>query len=169
MNQQPLLVLHLPQAGANHSWGSSMTNCSWWVHIPDCSDNQSFPAFITLGINCWSVRCHDTCMLTNRYQVVTIPPLFRFPGYIAYRTFGSNLFVSVAWQRLFLALGNSAFPTTCHNIIQQYDTQVCNSQTFHVNQPESNVFKCIGSPRHGQETTNEGPEEVSLIFPALYI
>jgi hypothetical protein len=30
----------LPQAGANHSRGSSVTNCSWWTHISDCCDNQ---------------------------------------------------------------------------------------------------------------------------------
>jgi hypothetical protein len=40
-------------------------------------------------------------MLTDRYQVATIPPLFRLPGYLAYRTVGSNLVVSVAWQWLF--------------------------------------------------------------------
>jgi hypothetical protein len=117
-NQQLLLVLHLPQAGANHSWRTAVSNCSWWVHIPDCFNNQSFPAFITLGINCWSVRCLDTCMLTDRYEVATIPPLFRLPGYLAYRTVGSNLVVSVAWQWLFSTLDNSAFQTTCHNTIQ---------------------------------------------------
>jgi hypothetical protein len=40
MNQQPLLVLHLSQAGANHPWGSSVMNCSWWSHIPDCCDKS---------------------------------------------------------------------------------------------------------------------------------
>jgi hypothetical protein len=69
-----------------------------------------------LGINCWSVRCHDTCMLTDCYQVATIPPLFWLPGYLAYRTVGSNLVVSVAWQWLFSTLDNSASQTTCHSI-----------------------------------------------------
>jgi hypothetical protein len=41
-------------------------------------------------------------MLTDRYQVATIPPLFRLPGYLAYRTVGSKLVVSaVAWQWIF--------------------------------------------------------------------
>jgi hypothetical protein len=44
-------------------------------------------------------------------------PLFRLRGYLAYRTVGSNLVVSVAWQWIFPALGNSAFQTTCHSII----------------------------------------------------
>jgi hypothetical protein len=37
-------------------------------------------------------------MLTDRYQVATIPPLFQLPGYLAYRILGSNLVVTVAWQ-----------------------------------------------------------------------
>jgi hypothetical protein len=52
MNQQLLLVLYLSQAGANHFWGCSVTNCSWWVHIPDCCDNQCFTHFIVSANHC---------------------------------------------------------------------------------------------------------------------
>jgi hypothetical protein len=59
-------------------------------------------------------------MLTDRYQVATIPPLFWLPGYLAYRTVGSNLVVSIAWQWLFYTLDNSAFQTTCHSMIDEF-------------------------------------------------
>jgi hypothetical protein len=61
-------------------------------------------------------------------------PLFRLRGYLAYRTVGSNLVVSVAWQLVFPALGNSAFQTTWHNIIcgTSLGTSVCedNNRSF---------------------------------------
>jgi hypothetical protein len=62
--------------------------------------------------------------------VATIPPLFRLPGYLAYRTVGSNLVLSVAWHWLFSTLDNSAFQTTCHIIkitVLEYDMMTsCN-------------------------------------------
>jgi hypothetical protein len=70
--------------------------------------NQSLTAFIISAINCWSVRCHDTCVLTDRYLVATISHCSGCRGYLAYRTVGSK-------QWIFPALGNSAFQTTCHN------------------------------------------------------
>jgi hypothetical protein len=136
MNQQLLLVLHVPQAGANHSWGSSVTNCLWWTPIPDCCDKQPFTACIisrSIVVNCWSVRCHDTCVLTDRYLDATIPhcsgceatlPTELLRAIQLYpRIYNSSLLnsadmshVSVAWQWLFSTLDNSAFQTTCHNM-----------------------------------------------------
>jgi hypothetical protein len=84
--------------------------------MTNCCDKQPITAFITSAINCWSVCCHDTCMFTDRYLVVTIPHCFGYQGYSAYRTVESNLVVSVAWQWLFSALDNLTFQTTCHNI-----------------------------------------------------
>jgi hypothetical protein len=95
-----------------------MMNCRvellWWTPVVNCRDNQPLTVFIISAINCWSVRCNDICMLTDRYPVVTIPHCSGCRGYLAYRTFGSNLVVSVAWQWIFPALGNSAFQTICH-------------------------------------------------------
>jgi hypothetical protein len=41
-----------------------------------CCDNQPLTAFITSAINCWSARCHDIWVFTDRYLVVTIPHSF---------------------------------------------------------------------------------------------
>jgi hypothetical protein len=38
MNQQLLLVLHLPQASVNYSCGASVTNCSWWTPVVNSSN-----------------------------------------------------------------------------------------------------------------------------------
>jgi hypothetical protein len=81
--------------------------------VTNCCDNRPLTAFIASAINCWSVRC----VFTDGYLVLTIPHCFSRRGYSAYRTVESNLVVSVAWQWLFSALDNSAFQTTCHNII----------------------------------------------------
>jgi hypothetical protein len=35
--------------------------------------NQSLTASVISVINCWSVRCHNICVLTDRYLVATIP------------------------------------------------------------------------------------------------
>jgi hypothetical protein len=101
-NQHPLLVLNLPRAGVNLSWGASVMNCCvellWQTPIVDCLDNQSLTAFIISAINCWSVRCHDTYMLTGRCLVATIPHCSGCRGYLAYRTVESNLVASVDTQ-----------------------------------------------------------------------
>jgi hypothetical protein len=117
------LISHKPvtSSGVNYSWGTSVTNCCVELLVMNsCGEllrNQSLTAFIISAINCWSVRCHDICVLTDCYLVVTIPHCFGYRGYLAYRTVGSNLVVSVAWQWIFPACGNSAFQTTCHIII----------------------------------------------------
>jgi hypothetical protein len=114
------LIPHEPatSSGMNYSLRTAVTNCCvellWQTPIADFLDNQSFTAFITLAINCWSVRCHDTYMFTDRYLGARIPHCFGCRGYSAYRTVESNLVVSFAWQWIFPALGNSAFQTTCH-------------------------------------------------------
>jgi hypothetical protein len=56
-------------------------------------------------------------MLTDRYLVATVPhccgcKVSCIRGYIILMDY-----VSVAWQWIFPALGNSGFQTTCHNII----------------------------------------------------
>jgi hypothetical protein len=85
--------------------------------VTNCYDNRPLTAFIASAISCWSVRCHDICVFTDRDLVVTIPHCFGCQGYFAYRTVESNLVVSVAWQWIFSTLDNSAFQTTCHNIV----------------------------------------------------
>jgi hypothetical protein len=98
--------------------------------------NQSSTAFIISVINCWSICCHDICVLTDRYWVATIPQLFWLPrlfclqncweqfscirGYIILMNY-----ISVAWQWVFPALGNSAFRTTCHNSMVSWVTVRC--------------------------------------------
>jgi hypothetical protein len=57
--------------------------------------NQSLTAFIISAINFWSLRCHNICVLTDRYLVATIPHFSGCRGYIFYRTVESNLVVSV--------------------------------------------------------------------------
>jgi hypothetical protein len=56
--------------------------------------NQSLTPFIVSAIHCWSVRCHDICISTDRCLVVTIPHCFGCRGYFVYRTVGSTLVVS---------------------------------------------------------------------------
>jgi hypothetical protein len=111
-NQQPLLVLNLPRAGANHSWGASVTNCCVELVMNCCVEllrNQSLTAFLISAINCWSVCFRDICMLTDRYLVATIPHCSGCWGYLAYRTVESNLVASVdtqfAWI-VYLSPGN---------------------------------------------------------------
>jgi hypothetical protein len=94
--------------------------------VTNCCDKR--PAFITSAINRWSVCCHDICVFTDRYLVVTIPHCFGCRGYSAYRTAESNLVVSVAWQWLFNAFDNSAFQTTCHNIYISNDSSCENNR-----------------------------------------
>jgi hypothetical protein len=76
-------------------------------------------SFYSLGDPLLSIVC-----LLARYMRAYRPllscnnsPLLRLRGYLAYRTVRRNLVVSVAWQWLFSALGNSAFQATCHIII----------------------------------------------------
>jgi hypothetical protein len=75
--------------------------------------NQSLTAFIISAINCWSVRCHDICVLTDRYLVATIPHCSGCRGYLAYRTVESNLVASVdtqfAWI-MYPSRGNGYLP-----------------------------------------------------------
>jgi hypothetical protein len=68
--------------------------------VTNFCDNRPLTAFIASAIDCWSVRCHDICVFTDRYLllVVTIPHCFGCKGYFAYTTIESNLVVSVAWQ-----------------------------------------------------------------------
>jgi hypothetical protein len=115
MNLQPLLVLNLPQAGANHSCGASMTNRSGELLLqtasiinPSCLYNLGYQLLVCLLPR--YMRAYRLLPSCNN------SPLFRLRGYLACRTVGSNLVVSVAWQWLFSTLDNSAFQTTCHNI-----------------------------------------------------
>jgi hypothetical protein len=82
------------------------------------------PAYIISAIHCWSVRCQDICISTDRCLVVTITPLFRWQRVFwlqnSWEHFGwtrGYIILSVAWQWVFHALGNSAFQTTCHNSV----------------------------------------------------
>jgi hypothetical protein len=54
---------HIPDS----FWWTAITSLLWRTSLADCCDKQPFTAFIILAINCWSIRCHDTCVLTDRY------------------------------------------------------------------------------------------------------
>jgi hypothetical protein len=133
---QSLITLRITSHEPATSSGSSSAPC--WrkpllrifrdellvMTIPDCCDNQPLPAYLISAIHCWSVRCQDICISTNRCLVVTITPLFRLPMLPClqnclehFSCIRGYIILSVAWQWVFLALGNSAFQTTCHNIL----------------------------------------------------
>jgi hypothetical protein len=136
----PLAKLLFQTASATLLWRTPMTNCYGELLLQTCSDellspasydellrNQSLTPFVISAIHSWPVRCHDICLLTDRCLVVTIPHCFGCRGHFVYRTAGNNFscirgyiilmnYVSVAWQWIFPALGNSAFQTTCHII-----------------------------------------------------
>jgi hypothetical protein len=88
----------ITSSGVNYSWGTAVTTL-----IPDCCDNQCLTHFI---------------VLTDRYWVVTITQLFWLPMlpclqncWEHFSCIRGYIILSVAWQWVFLALGNSAFQT----------------------------------------------------------
>jgi hypothetical protein len=110
--------------------------------VTNCCDNQPLTPFIISAINCWSVRCHDICVLMDRYLVPTIPHCSGCRGYLAYRTVGNNLVVSVAWQWIFPALGNSTLQTTRHTMMaDQHTTEIPPQQENSRQQQPANQTK----------------------------
>jgi hypothetical protein len=97
----------------------------WWTAVTNSLRNQSLTAFIISAINCWSVRCQDMCVLTDRYLLVTIPHCSGCRGYLAYRTVESNLVASVdtqfAWI-MYPSRGNGYLPPWTTRASRQHVT-----------------------------------------------
>jgi hypothetical protein len=74
------ITSHKPVSSSdmNYSWGTSVTNCSWWTHIPDCPGRLLWPDFYSLGdplLVCSLpryMRAYRPLLSCNNYPIVSV-------------------------------------------------------------------------------------------------